>query len=60
MTTKAGHLWEDGTLRAFLVTPAASREEYYEIDGVRYEVTSYNPITEKDGSPGFDAQVKRV
>jgi hypothetical protein len=52
VATKGVHLWQDGRLVAFLVTGAASPEEYYEIDGVQYEVISYERITESDGSPG--------
>jgi hypothetical protein len=60
VATKGVHLWEDGRLLAFLVTRAASPDEYYDIDGRRYEVISYERIAEPDGSPGFDVQVIRV
>jgi hypothetical protein len=60
MATKGVHLWQDGKLVAFLVTRAASPEEYYEIDGVQYEVISYERIAEPDGNPGFLVDVRRI
>jgi hypothetical protein len=60
MATKGVHVWQDGKLVAFLVTRAASPEEYYEIDGVRYEVISYERIAESDGSRRFDVEVRRI
>jgi hypothetical protein len=52
--------FEGSVLLPNLTTTASKPEETYQVDGVRYEVTSYLTIMESDGRRAFDVQVERI